>query len=177
LARDRFNTISIIFGYENGGFLAPAYPYFFNVDGFPEVKMIGITPEQQQRNLGALNKLIAMAHQRGLNVTIGIWDHIYRGNVQGGGIPNANDALKSPTPGLVWGVDAQNVVTYTKAALSKFLSQVTGINTIQFRMHDESGLTKAEQAVFWPEIFGLLKQKAPHMRIDLRAKGLEDETI
>ena len=58
LAQNRFNSLVIVFGYENGGFLAPCYPYFFDVQGFPGVRMVGITPEQQQRNLAALNRLI-----------------------------------------------------------------------------------------------------------------------
>src|SRR5581483_2657775 len=45
LAHDRFDSFVLIFGYENGGFLAPPYPYFFNVDGFPDVRMVGITPQ------------------------------------------------------------------------------------------------------------------------------------
>ena len=35
LAQNRFNSLVVIFGYENGGFLAPCYPYFFDVEGFP----------------------------------------------------------------------------------------------------------------------------------------------
>lgn len=31
LAADRINSFVVIFGYENGGFMAPLYPYFFNV--------------------------------------------------------------------------------------------------------------------------------------------------
>ena len=31
--------------------------------------------------------MIRMAHERGIELTAGIWDHIYRGGVQGGGIP------------------------------------------------------------------------------------------
>ena len=50
LARDRFNTFVLIFGYENAGYFAPAYPYFFDVEGFPEVRVTGLTKEQQQRN-------------------------------------------------------------------------------------------------------------------------------
>ena len=87
LAQNRFNTLVVIYGYENGGFLAPCYPYFFNVDGFPDVRMVGITPQEQRRNLDAFKRLIKMAHERGLNFTVGIWDHIYRGGVQGGGVP------------------------------------------------------------------------------------------
>src|ERR1019366_3990798 len=36
LAQNRFNWLVVIFCYENGGFLAPCYPYFFDVPGSPE---------------------------------------------------------------------------------------------------------------------------------------------
>jgi hypothetical protein len=177
LAQNRFNSLVVIFGYENGGFLAPCYPYLFNVAGFPDVRMVGITPEQQQRNLAALNRLIQMAHDRGVKFTVGIWDHIYRGGVQGGGIPGADDAMQKPIPGLVWGVTGQNLVPYTKAALTEFVRQVPALDAIQFRMHDESGLKNSEQEGFWRDVFQMLKQAAPNLRLDLRAKGLPDAVI
>ena len=49
LAQNRFNSLVVIFGYENGGFLAPAYPYLLQLTGFSGVRMVGITPAQQQR--------------------------------------------------------------------------------------------------------------------------------
>lgn len=177
LARNRFNAVVLIFGYENGGFLAPCYPYFFDVEGFPGVRMVGITLERQQRNLAALNRLIQMAHDRGLKFTVGIWDHIYRGGVQGGGIPGANEAIQQPTPGLVWGVTAENLVAYTKAALARLVKEVPALDAIQFRMHDESGLKTSEQEAFWREVFQMMKQAAPNLRLDLRAKGLPDSVI
>ena len=177
LARNRFNSLVVIFGYENGGFLAPCYPYFFDVDGFPDVRMVGIEPEQQQRNLAALNRLIRMAHDRGLSFSVGIWDHIYRGGVQAGGVPGADEAARHPTPGLVWGVTAQNLIPYTKAALAEFVRRVPGLDGIQFRMHDESGLKNSEQAGFWRDVFRLMKETAPNLRLDLRAKGLPDAVI
>jgi hypothetical protein len=177
LAQNRFNSLVVIFGYENGGFLAPCYPYFFDVEPFPDVRMVGITRDQQQRNLDALNRLIDMAHARGLNVTIGIWDHIYRGGVQGGGIPGAEKIPPQPTPGLVWGVTEQNLTSYTLAALTQFVRRVPKVDAIQFRMHDESGLKKGEQEAFWPNVFQMMKQQAPHVRFDARAKGLPDSVI
>lgn len=177
LAQNRFNSLVVIFGYENGGFLAPCYPYFFDVEGFPGVKMVGITAAQQQRNLAALNRLIQMAHERGLRFTVGIWDHIYRGGVQGGGIPGADDATKKPVPGLVWGVTADNLVSYTKAALGRFVKLVPDLDGIQFRMHDESGLKNSEQEGFWRDVFQMMKQEAPNLHLDLRAKGLPDSVI
>jgi hypothetical protein len=177
LAMNRFNSLVVIFGYENGGFLAPCYPYFFDVEQFPDVRMVGITREQQQHNLDALNRLIDMTHAHGLNFTVGIWDHIYRGGVQGGGIPGAEKVPSKPTPGLVWGVTENNLTSYTLAALKEFLRRVPKVDAIQFRMHDESGLTKAEQETFWREVFRVMKQEAPKVRFDARAKGLPDSVI
>ena len=135
LAQNRFNSLVVIFGYENGGFLAPPYPYFFDVEGFPDIQMVGLTPQEQQRNLEAFNHLIKMAHDRGIKFTVGIWDHIYRGGGQGGGIPGARDALNQPVEGWVWGVNADNLMSYTKAALAKFIKLVRDLDGIQFRMH------------------------------------------
>jgi hypothetical protein len=177
LAQNRFNSLVVIFGYENAGFLAPPYPYFFDVEGFPGVRMVGITRQQQQRNLQALNRLIQMSHDRGLDFTVGIWDHIYRGGVQGGGVPGANEMARRPTPSLVWGVTGQNLVPYTKAALAEFVRQVPALDGIQFRMHDESGLKNSEQEGFWRDVFAMMKDKAPHLCLDLRAKGLPDSVI
>jgi hypothetical protein len=174
LAQDRFNSVVVIFGYEDGGFLAPSYPYFFDVPEFPEVKMVGITAAQQRRNVATLNQFIAMAHARGINISLGVWEHIYRGDKhgQGGGMPDANVALTQPTPGLVWGMNAENLIPYTQAAMKVFLKTFPAIDGIQFRMHDESGLDNSEQGAFWKAMFKTIMETAPKMPIDLRAKGL-----
>ena len=177
LAQNRFNSIAVIFGYENGGFLAPAYPYFFDVEGFPDVRMVGITPEEQQRNLEAFNHLIKMAHDRGIKFTVGIWDHIYRGGVQGGGIPGTKEAPKQPEPHRVWGVTADNLISYNKTALAKFIKLVPDLDGIQFRMHNESGLKHGEQDAFWLDVFQMVKETAPNLRLDLRAKELPESVI
>ena len=177
LAQNRFNSLVVIFGYENGGFLAPPYPYFFDTENFPDVRMVGITPQEQQRNLEAFNLLVKMAHDRGIRFTVGIWDHIYRGGVQGGGIPGTKDAPIVPVEGLVWGVNAGNLISYNKAALAKFVRLVPDLDAIQFRMHNESGLKKGEQLSFWSDVFRMMKETAPHLRLDLRAKELPESVI
>jgi len=167
----------VIFGYENGGFLAPCYPYFFDVESFPDVKMVGITTEEQQKNLKAFNRLIEMAHDRGIRFTAGIWDHIYRGGVQGGGIPGANVLSDKPVHGLVWGVNTDNLIDYTKAALAKFVKVFPGLDAIQFRMHNESGLKNEEQVDFWDDVFKMMKTTVPNLQLDLRAKELQDAVV
>ncbi len=177
LAQNRFNSMVVIFGYENGGFLAPCYPYFFDTEQFPDVKMVGITPKEQQRNLDALNKLIRMAHARGVKFSVGIWDHIYRGGVQAGGIAEMRNAPLKPVHGLVWGVNDTNLVTYNKTALAKFVKLVPELDGIQFRMHNESGLKKSEQDSFWADVFKTIKASSPNLRLDLRAKELPELVI
>ncbi len=177
LAQSRINSYVIIFGYENGGFMAPIYPYFFDVDKFPDVELYGITDEQQAKNTAALRRMIELAHERGIRVTAGIWDHIYRGGVQGGGIAGASDLAGKRTPHLVYGVTTENLAPYTKAALRKFLTVFPDIDGIQFRMHWESGLTRKETPGFWHDVLSMLKELQPKIQLDLRAKGLPDEVI
>ena len=121
--------------------------------------------------------MIRMAHERGIEVTAGIWDHIYRGGVQGGGIPGASENAGKRVPGLVWGVTADNLAPYTKAALRRFIEVFPEIDAIQFRMHDESGLKAAEIQPFWHDVFASIRQTHPKLRLDLRAKGLPDAVI
>jgi hypothetical protein len=177
LAASRINNFVLIFGYENGGFMAPLYPYFFQTPGFPGVEMVGITAEQQAKNTAALKTLMRVAHNRGVHVTAGIWDHIYRGGVQGGGIPGAAENAGKRIPGLVFGVSSDNLLAYTKASLRRFLDVFPELDAVQFRLHGESGLEQGEIQSFWHDVFVSIKQQSPKLRLDLRAKDLPDAVI
>jgi hypothetical protein len=177
-AADRINRLVLTFGYEDGGYMTPLYPYFFNVDGFPEVRVVGLTPEQQNRNLTALKTVLRLAGERGIHVKPGIWEHIYRGRTggQNGAIPWASDGTK-PTPGLVWGLETKNLVPYTVAALKKFYETFPEIDETQFRMHNESGLLNSEIESFWHDVFGFYSSSKRNVRLELRAKGLPKSVI
>jgi hypothetical protein len=172
LAKNRFNTFALLFGYEKWGYVSPPYPYFFDVEEFPNVKVVGITKARQQKNLKALNRVIEMTHERGLNFTLGIWDHIYRGGVQG-----PRDRANKPTEGIVWGVTTDNLTAYTKAALEKLLKEVHSIDAIQFRMHGESGLKRTEMGGFWENVYKVMAEYGPDIRFDARAKNFPDSLI
>ncbi len=177
LARSRINAFVVIFGYENGGFMAPPYPYFFDVPSHPEVRLSGITREQQARNTAALHAMIRTAHERGIEVIPAIWDHIYRGGVQGGGIAGASERAGKDVPGLVVGLTAENLAAYTKDALRRFLEVFPEIDGLEFRMHGESGLKREEMPGFWHEVFTMLAKFKPGLRVTLRAKELPDAII
>jgi hypothetical protein len=121
--------------------------------------------------------VIELAHERGIRFTVGIWDHIYRGGVQGGGIAGASELAGQAAPHLVSGVTSENLASYTKAALGKLLAVFPDVDGIQFRMHWESGLTRQETPGFWRDVFTKLKEVQPDIQFDLRAKGLPDEVI
>ena len=174
LARNRFNTFALLFAYESAGYFAPPYPYFFDVPGFPDVHIVGTTPAMQAQGLASLNRLIAMVHERGLDFTLGIWDHIYRGGVQSGGVQEEREAA------LKWrvqGVTQENLMDYSVAALTELLRRVPSLDALQFRMHGESGLAEAEMDVFWDRIYDVIIAEAPELRFDARAKGFPDHLI
>ncbi len=177
LASSRFNRFLIIFGYENGGFLAPAYPYFFNTPGFDGVRMHNLTPEHQGRNLTALNRLIELAHDRGIQVSLGIWDHIFRGRVQNGGAEWLKDYANRPVPNTVEGVTTENLNAYTLASLRELFARVPALDGIQFRMHEESGLKHSEMDAFWRAVFELVQNVRPGLFIEARAKGIPNSVI
>jgi hypothetical protein len=170
LAKNRFNTFVVIFGYENAGYFAPAYPYFFDVDGFPDVRVVNLSPEHQKKNQDALRRMIALAHERGINFSVGLWDHIYRGGVQG---PVADH----PTPGLVWGLNADNLGSYIPAAFQKFLQVYPEIDVVQFRMHGESGLKPSEMRDFWEKMYAVMQRAPKHVMFEFRLKDFPDDLI
>jgi hypothetical protein len=177
LAKDRFNSLVIIFGYENGGFMAPCYPYFFDVEEFSEIRMVGLTQEQQKRNLSCFNQLIKMAHERGIKITAGIKDHLYRGGVQAGGIAGMNNPPDQPLPGLVWGITNKNLIAYTEAALAKFVKVVPDLDGILFFINNETGLKDAQLLEFATDFFRMLKETAPKLSLYIHSKGLTDAMI
>jgi hypothetical protein len=177
LTADRFNRFIMVLGYENGGFLAPPYPYFFDTPGYAQVRMVGLTRKQQQRNLAALNRLIDLAHQRGIEVTLGIWDHIYRAGVQTGGADWVDEYKDRPIPNSVSGVTTENLGAYTLASLRELLVRMPAVDGLQLRVHEESGLHPAEMVDFWRAVFEHLHAARPAMKVELRGKNTPDAVI
>lgn len=171
LAKDRYNTLVLMFGYGSAGYFDPVYPFLFDVPEFREVRVTGITKEEQDRNTAALDRIIRMAHERALDVRVALWTHIF--------VPGYNNVLKAeePRPGFVTGLTDRNLIPYTKLALGRFLKRFPGIAGLQFRVHTESSVTLRQQRNFWTEILKTVGEAAPGILVDMRAKGFTDDLI
>ena len=122
--------------------------------------------------------MMRIAHERGIDITAGIWDHIYRGGVQAGGIPGAAGGRGQAHTGIRLSASRPTICrAIPKPQCAKFLAVFPEVDAIQFRMHDESGLKRDEMSGFWHEVFSFIKAERPNMRIDLRAKDLPDAVI
>jgi len=164
MAANRYNTFVLMLGYSSAGYFDPPYPFLFDIEEFPDVRVVEITKEQQQRNVEMFNTIVRMTHDRGMDFTLALWTHIYRG-------------VKEPTPGLAWGLTDDNLVAYTKAAFAKFLQLVPGFDGIQFRLHVESSVKLPQQIPFWDAVLGVIKESGQNIRADMRVKGSTDDMI
>lgn len=182
MAENRLNQFLLIFGYKNNqmkepNFMAPAYPNFFNVDGYPFVKIQNVTEEQQEQNTASLKKVIEMAHSRGIEFGVGLWDQIER-DARYKAMVSADSDIPTDLPdNIIWGLTQENLIPYTKLAMRKFFKEFPEIDLVQFRMHWEAGITGDVALTFWKEIFNMLKEDNPNIKIEARAKDVPDETL
>ncbi len=172
LARNRYNTFTLMFGYGAAGFFEPPYPFLFDVPEFPEIRVAGITKNEQQRNLEMLHTIMAMAHARGLQFTVALWTHLF--------VPGHNNYLDdgfTPRKGFPVGLTEDNFIPYTRIALARLLDEFPGIDRVQFRVHVESSVVLPEQKSFWTTIFDVIEAARPDLPIDMRVKGFTDDLI
>ena len=182
MAESRLNQFILMFGYKNNQYLepeftAPLYPNFFNVKEFPYVKMTNVTEGDQQKNSVALKKIIELAHNRGIEFGVGIWDQIARNKEFRSMVRDDIDAPADLAADIIWGLSKDNLIPYTKLAMRKFFHTFPEIDLVQFRMHWESGVSGEVALKFWKEIFEMLKEESPNIKIEARAKNVPDETL
>lgn len=182
MAENRLNQFLLIFGYKNNqmrepNFMAPAYPNFFNVEEYPLIKIQNVTEEQQKRNTASLKKVIELAHARGIEFGVGLWDQIER-DPRYKAMVNDSDVIPANLPdNIIWGLTPENLIPYTKLGMQKFFRNFPEIDLVQFRMHWEAGITGDVALKFWKEIFQMLKEENPEIKIEARAKDVPDETL
>lgn len=161
LARDRFNRFNLVFAHQTD-YLAPPYPFWIDLPEFPTVQAKNLTPSQRQKNLEMLQYISQGCVSRGIDFTLGVWEHNAWGrDMQDGGEP----AMTPMTEGLT----DENIGPYSYAALKKILQLVPGISSVQMRTNDESGIRRERQVDFYRNyVFRAIKDAGRPVVLDLR---------
>lgn len=167
LAADRWNHFNLIFSHQTP-YLSPLYAFHVKVKEHPEVRAIGLTEEQRQKNLDMLRYISALAAERGIDFTLGIWQQIaWEGKHQG-----------SRQESMVRGLSRANMHSYTYLALRTLLEACPDIKTVQLRINHESGIDYDEQTEFFTNsVFRAIQDCGHPVTLEARNVGLLRETI
>lgn len=157
LARDRYNNFTLLFGYESQGYFYPVFPWLFEVEGFPTVRVEGVNAEKREKYMNMLRMVAREAHEHGLQFTMALWTH------KGGRYTK--------------GLNNDNLMAYSEAALAKMIRLMPDLDRIEFRVHVESSLTLAEQREFWRRMLGVVEESDRHIEVRMRVKGFTDDLI
>jgi hypothetical protein len=166
LARSRFNYFLLTFGHQTAYF-APPFPFLIEVPGFEQIGVPSLSRQERADNLQMLRTASALAEQWGVKFILGIWQqHAF---AIGSKLPNSSN--------LVEGLTYQNLFDYSPQALVELLRLCPEIKGLQFRMNYESGIQEPDQTRFYTKLLAGLRTLGRPLYIDLRAKGLKQETI
>jgi len=163
LARSRYNEFNLVFGHQTAH-LIPVYAHMFELDGYPDVRVEGLTDEERARNLSALQMISRMATERGIDFWIGIWQSKpWAGELMGG------------QQARVRGLEDVDLAGYTLQGIVRLLTLCPDIAGIQLRMNPESGLT--DQTFFRDVFIPGLKECGRDVQVEIRNWGLKKETL
>ena len=173
LATQRFNRFSLGFGlaYDylidkrvTDNYFCFLYPFVLSVPGY-DVAVAGLTETERRQNLESLQYIAAAAAQRGLEFSLGLWNHAYR--------------LDPVTPSEKWlisGLDESNHAAYCSEALELLLRACPQISALTFRVHFEGGVPEPTHE-FWRVVTGALARVDRPIRLDAHAKGVNDQLL
>ena len=182
LARSRFNHFTLITGHHTS-YLTPPFPFMVDVPGYDHVKVPSYTDQERRQNLEMLQMVSTLAAEWGIKFVLGIWQQqaLHKDPKAGGYLLYTRYQQDLHRFGhgdnMVEGLTYDDLFDYCPKALGILLQQCPNIRGVQFRMNWESGIGEDEQATFYRGIFEAIANCGRPMWVDLRAKGLTDETI
>jgi hypothetical protein len=156
LARNRFNRFNLVFAHQTG-YLAPPYPFWIDLPEFPAIKARNLSAAQRQQNFEMLQYISQGARDRGIDFTLGVWEH-----------DSWRFAERSQTP-MTDGLTAENIGPYSYAALKKVLELCPAITSVQMRTNTESGIPTDRQVDFYKNyVFRAIRDAGRPVFLDLR---------
>ena len=173
LATHRFNRFSLAFGlgYDYlidkrvaDNYLCFPYPFVLDVPGY-DVRVDGLDADERGRNLATLQYVAAAAARRGLEFSLGLWNHAYR-----------LDPVTPTERWLVSGLDETNHADYCADALAMLLAEIPQVNALTFRVHFEGGVPEPTHA-FWRRVMTGIGRVDRTIALDAHAKGINDELL
>lgn len=163
LARNRFNRFNLVFAHQTD-YLAPPYPFWLDLRQFPGVTVPGLSAERRRRNLETLCFIARAAADHGVAFTLGIWQH----DVQ---------RHRGMRPAVV-GLTPANIGPYSYAALRHVLATCDGIEAVQLRTNDESGIPPDRQLAFYRDhVFAAIRDSGRPVTLDLRGWAAAAELV
>jgi hypothetical protein len=162
LARCRFNSFNLVFAHQTS-YLAPPYPFLFNVEKYPKVQVPGLSDSDQNRNLETLRLISRKCRERGIDFIMGIWQH---------------QAWKRGQESMVAGLTDDIVQDYSRLAIEKLLRLCPDISGIQLRVNSESGIDSNRQVTFYRDgVISGMKSSGRPVLLDLRGWGALPATM
>jgi hypothetical protein len=173
LAGHRFNRFNLAFGigYDFARQLRDTYfyfpyPFLLPVPGH-DVRAVGLSDEERDRNLDTLRFIGEEVTRRGLQFQLGLWTHAF----EWADSPAANYTIS--------GLTRENQAAYCRDAVRVLLQACPSIHGVTLRTHGESGVPEGDAGryEFWQSLFGGIAQAGRPVEIDLHAKGVDQRII
>ncbi len=169
LAAHRYNRFNLTFGlgYNSArnvpdAYFYFAYPFLLAVPGY-DVKAVGLSDAERDRNLETLQFISDETVKRGLQFNLALWSHAYEWPN-----PDTNYRISGLTP--------ESHAPYCRDALTALLKACPNITGLSFRMHGESGIPDGKYE-FWETLFAGIKAAGRKIDIDQHAKSTDQRHI
>ncbi|CAN5596844.1 hypothetical protein BH10ACI4_BH10ACI4_18570 [soil metagenome] len=171
LASNRFNQFNLSMGLAYD-YPQPAtdtytyftYPFFVSVNGYEEVRAGTLPDAERASNLELLRFISSECAARGLDFTLGLWNHAY--------VMSKNSKPTYP----IFGLTAETHAPYCRDALYTLLKACPNITGLTMRVHGESGIPEGDFA-FWEVVFQGITKLDRKISFNLHAKGTSQRMI
>ena len=170
LAANRFNRFNLTLGlgYDfttdiRDAYFHFSYPFLVSPPGY-NVRAVSLPDEERERNLEMLRFISEETIRRGMDFQLGLWTHAYKWTES----PDANYVIEGLTP--------ETHAAYCRESLTMLLKACPAISGVTLRIHGESGVAEGSYE-FWGEIFRGAAGAGRRVRLDLHAKGIDQQMI
>lgn len=171
LASNRFNQFNLSMGlaYDYPQAVTDTYsyftyPFFVAVPGYEHVKAGNLADAERDNNLELLRFISAECVARGLDFTLGLWNHAY--------VMSKNSKPTYPIMGLT----TETHAPYCRDALYTLLKACPNITGLTMRVHGESGIPEGDFG-FWEVVFQGITKLDRKIAFNLHAKGTSQRMI